>query len=91
MPPPAPLSEKDSSSIVGRFFGVFRYSREAIGLVWQTDRRLTILLAVLTIFAGVIPGAIAYVGKLIVDAVVQAVESDPVSYTHLTLPTIYSV
>ena len=76
MSPPAPSSEKDSSSAIGRFFGVFRYSKEAIKLVWTTDKRLTILIAALTIFAGVIPGAIAYVGKLIVDAVVLAVESD---------------
>ena len=76
MSPPTPSSENDNSSSIGRFVGVFRYSREAIHLVWQTDQRLTILLAVLTIFAGVIPGAIAYVGKLIVDAVVLAVESD---------------
>ena len=58
------------------FFGVFRYSKEALKLVWTTDNRLTLLLLALTIFAGVIPGAIAYVGKLIVDAVVLAVETD---------------
>ena len=74
-PPPAP-SQNDASSQIGRFFGVFRYSREALNLVWTTDKRLTLLLAALTIFAGVIPGAIAYIGKLIVDAVVLAVDTD---------------
>ncbi|QEG22366.1 ABC transporter ATP-binding protein [Mariniblastus fucicola] len=73
---PLPPVKKDNSSALSRFFGVFRYSKEAIHLVWTTDKRLTLLILVLTIFAGVIPGAIAYVGKLIVDAVVLAVETD---------------
>lgn len=76
MSPPAAATDTDSSSLVGRFFGVFRYSKEALSLVWTTDKSLTLLLLALTIFAGVVPGAIAYVGKLIVDAVVLAVESD---------------
>ena len=76
MPPPAAPPDKDPSSIIGRFFGVFRYSKEALILVWTTDKRLTLLLLALTIFAGVIPGAIAYVGKLIVDSVVLAIETD---------------
>ena len=76
MSPPTVSSDNDNPSLVTRFFGVFRYSREALGLVWTTDKRLTFLLAALTIFAGLIPGAIAYVGKLIVDAVVLAVETD---------------
>ncbi len=67
--------QSDGSSLIGRFFGVFRYSKEALHLVWTTDKRLTLLLLALTIFAGVMPGAIAYVGKLIVDAVVLAVET----------------
>ena len=76
MSPPTVSSDNDNPSLVTRFFGVFRYSTEALGLVWTTDKRLTFLLAALTIFAGLIPGAIAYVGKLIVDAVVLAVETD---------------
>ena len=75
MSPPAVPSDRDASSSVGRFFGVFRYSKEALALVWTTDRRLTLILAALTVFAGVIPGPIAFVGKLIVDAVIPAVES----------------
>ena len=76
MRPLSPPTDNDPSSRVGRFFGVFRYSKEALSLVSTTDKRLTILIAALTIFAGVIPGAIAYVGKLIVDAVVLAVETE---------------
>ncbi len=75
MSPPAAPASTDKTSVVGRFFGVFRYSKEALTLVWTTDKRLTLVLLALTIFAGVIPGAIAYIGKLIVDAVVLAVET----------------
>jgi len=55
--------------------GVFRYSRRAVQLVWSTSHALTIGLAVLTVLAGVIPAAIAYVGALIVDAVVLAADT----------------
>ena len=50
------------------FFGVFRYSRRAIELVWATNGRLTVFLALLTLIAGVLPAAMAYVGALIIDA-----------------------
>ncbi|MDZ8184395.1 MAG: ABC transporter ATP-binding protein [Nostoc sp. ChiSLP02] len=51
---------------------VFRYSGRAISLVWTTSRSLTIFLASLTLVAGILPGAISYISKLIVDAVVFA-------------------
>ena len=61
-----------------RALGVFAYSRRALELVWTTSRALTLTLAILTVLAGVLPAAIAYVGKLIVDAVVAAMNtSDP--------------
>jgi ATP-binding cassette subfamily B protein len=54
------------------FFGVFRYSRRAVELVWSTNRGLTVALALLTLVAGILPASVAYVGSLIVDAVVKA-------------------
>ncbi len=54
------------------FLGVFRYSRRALELVWSTSRSLTIVLGVLTVMAGVLPAAMAYVGALIIDGVVAA-------------------
>ncbi len=51
---------------------VFRYTRHALDLVWATSRRLTVALGLLTVTAGVLPAAVAYVGALIVDAVVRA-------------------
>jgi ATP-binding cassette, subfamily B, bacterial len=63
------------------FFGVFRYSRRALELVWSTNRGLTVALALLTLVAGVLPASVAYVGSLIVDAVSKSMqasfETDP--------------
>ena len=55
------------------YLGVYRYSRRAVQLVWNTHKGLTISLALLTIVAGLLPAGAAYVGKLIVDAVVAAI------------------
>ena len=65
------------------FFGVFRYSRRAIELVWSTNRALTIALAVLTVIAGVLPASVAYVGALIVDAVVAAIRAGGAEATRV--------
>ncbi len=54
------------------FLGVFRYSGRALALVWTTSRPLTAALALLTLAAGTLPAAVAWVGALIVDAVVAA-------------------
>ena len=54
------------------FFGAFRFSGRALGLVWSTNRLLTIALAICTVAAGLLPAAMAWVGALIIDAVVAA-------------------
>ena len=51
---------------------VFRYSGRALSLVWTTSHTLTVVLAILTLVGGLLPAAVAYVGKLIVDSVVLA-------------------
>jgi ATP-binding cassette subfamily B protein len=73
--PPA----SDESVTLRGFFGVFRYSRRALELVWSTNRALTLALALLTLSAGVLPAGVAYVGSLIVDAVVNAMRSGGVA------------
>jgi ABC-type multidrug transport system fused ATPase/permease subunit len=55
--------------------GVFRYGGRAVGLVWTTSARLTLALVGLSLLAGLLPAAIAWTGKLIVDAVVAAAKS----------------
>ncbi|MGB6485500.1 MAG: ABC transporter ATP-binding protein [Steroidobacteraceae bacterium] len=65
------------------FFGVFRYSRRAIELVWSTNRPLTLALAALTLVAGVLPASVAYITSLIVDAVVAAIRSGGADTRHV--------
>jgi ATP-binding cassette subfamily B protein len=57
------------------FLSVFRYSPRAVKLVWSTSAALTVSLGLLTLIAGVVPAVIAYVGSLIVDAVVAAMRA----------------
>src|SRR5580698_8247228 len=65
------------------FFGVFRYSRRAVELVWSTNRGLTVALGVLTLIAGILPASVAYIGSLIVDAVVKAMTSYATNAAHV--------
>ena len=65
-PPPA------NGNRLAAFVSVFRYSRRALVLVWQTSRALTLGLAACTLVAGVLPAVAAWLGQLIVDAVVEA-------------------
>lgn len=62
----------DSNPPQKRFFDVFRYSRRALELVWSTSKRLALIFALLTLVAGVLPAAVAWIGQLIVDGVVAA-------------------
>ena len=68
-------ADDNGSGTLQSFFGVFKYSRRAIELVWSTSRPLTVALAALTLAAGLLPAGIAYVGQLIVDAVVAAMQT----------------
>ncbi len=69
---------------------LFRYIGKAFLLVWETNRKLTIAIAVLTLIGGILPAGIAYVGKLIVDSVVIASRSgsESLSYFTLSLPSL---
>jgi ATP-binding cassette subfamily B protein len=66
-PPPASLKSrlKNAGSLFKQLPGTFR-------LFWQASPRLAVVLGVLTLVAAMLPAAIAYVGKLIVDGVVAA-------------------
>ena len=63
----------DGSQPLRGFIGVFRYSRRALELVWSTSHVLTVVIGALTVLAGVLPAGVAWVGALIVDAVVAAI------------------
>ncbi len=57
------------------FFGVFRYSRHAVELVWSTNWKLTAAFAALTLLAGVLPVSVTYAAGRVVDAVVAAIRA----------------
>jgi ATP-binding cassette subfamily B protein len=71
------VADEDSlnAGFISRAAGVFGYSRRALDLVWTTSPALTLTLGILTLVAGILPAAIAYVGQLIVDSVVTAMAS----------------
>lgn len=76
---------------IRQLFAVFQYSGRAVELVWTTSHALTIVLALLTLVAGLVPAAIAYIGKLIVDTVVLAqsgLDARPLALGYLALEAI---
>ena len=81
-PPRKPTRSKPD--LARGFLGVFAYSRRALELVWTTSRLLTVAFALLTLVAGALPAGVAYVGALIVDAVVAAIQADEVARAVLT-------
>ena len=70
------MADQPEANFLTRFLGVFVYGKRALGLVWTTSRGLTIALAILTLVAGVLPAVIAYIGQLIVDGVVAAMDAE---------------
>ncbi|HEX7416526.1 MAG TPA: ABC transporter ATP-binding protein [Steroidobacteraceae bacterium] len=66
-----------------RLAGTFRYSRRALELVWTTSRGLTVGLGLLTAIAGVLPAGVAFIGSLIVDAVVAAARAGGGNAMHV--------
>ena len=72
-------------SWLARSVGVFRYTRRAVGLVWETSRSLTVVVAVLTLAAGLLPAAMAVVGKQIIDGVLLASETGAVADRNAAL------
>jgi len=68
------LESVSEQNPLAKFLAVFRYSKLALTIVWDTSAILTLVLGVATLVGGVMPAAIAYVGQFIVDAVVSAVQ-----------------
>src|SRR5580704_4745216 len=76
-PHPLPSETPQNASSAGwrrGLAGLFEYSRRALILVWTTNRALSIVLALLTLLAGILPAGVAWIGAQIVDAVIHAAE-----------------
>jgi ATP-binding cassette subfamily B protein len=69
-------------------FTLFRYLPRTFRLVWESSRGFAILLVVLLLASAALPAAMAWVGKLIVDAVVLSSKGDVTQHDrvlHLVL------
>jgi ATP-binding cassette subfamily B protein len=86
-----PSPGRSNTDLTRGFLGVFSYSRRALELVWSTSRPLSVAFAVLTLIAGVLPAAVAYVGSLIVDAVVAAIQTAAADRAALTRHAMFLV
>jgi ATP-binding cassette, subfamily B, bacterial len=78
----------DPGGLQRSWLGVFAYSRRALKLVWTTNKALSITLAVLTLIAGVLPAAVAFIGAQIVDAVIHAAELHRQTGATLLTPVV---
>ncbi|MEW2501776.1 ABC transporter ATP-binding protein [Amycolatopsis sp. NPDC047767] len=76
--PPQPDLPKDLKSRFGRMktsvSGTVRGLPKVARLTWQASPTLTILLALVTLLSGLLPTATAYIAKLLLDAVVAAIQ-----------------
>jgi len=74
---PARTPERPERKLTTR--ELFQQLPRALGLVWEADKRNAVLLSLLTLVQAGLPAAMAWVGKLIIDAVVQAAATHPPS------------
>jgi ATP-binding cassette subfamily B protein len=66
------MAESKDQPLLQRLLGSFSHTPRTLALVWRAAPGATLLLGLLTLLAAVVPLQIAYVGKLIVDAVMAA-------------------
>ncbi len=72
------MTSQEATNPFRKFVSAFQYSRIALQIVWDTHALLTIVMALSTLAAGVLPAAIASIGGLFVDAVATAIQADGV-------------
>ncbi|HEX4467010.1 MAG TPA: ABC transporter ATP-binding protein, partial [Solirubrobacteraceae bacterium] len=74
MPPPHPLPSSTGPTVPlrARLRASFSQSGRTLGLVWRSSPGGTTALGVLTVLAASLPPLTAYLGKLIIDAVIAA-------------------
>src|SRR5687767_13173707 len=77
MSPPAPPVIEPRPPPLERLKGSFSQTGRTLALVWRSSPRGTLLLGALTLVSAVLPPVVAYLGKLIIDAVVAAHAAAP--------------
>jgi ATP-binding cassette subfamily B protein len=68
--PPAPDKAKKKKLSLAHLRESFAHTPRTLRLVWRSSPRLSIVLGILTLAAAVLPLAIAWIGKALMDAVV---------------------
>ncbi len=63
--------------------GLFVTARRTLALVWSVHRGLLLALLALTLFSGLLPAAMAWVGKKIIDTVVHAFVSGTLDHEEV--------
>ncbi len=78
LPPATEAGPKSERASVRwrEYLGVLGYSRRGLELVWRSNAKLAVALGVSTVIAGLVPGAVAWVGKHLIDAVMRAARGD---------------
>src|SRR5262245_19984048 len=74
-----------------QFFGVFKYSKRALELLWSTSKGLSFLLGFCTILAGILPSGVAWVWARIVDSVYWATRAIANGQEMSIMPTVWWV
>jgi ATP-binding cassette subfamily B protein len=74
-----------------QFFGVFKYSKRALELLWSTSKPLSVMLGFCTVLAGVLPSGVAWVGARIVDSVYWATRALANGQEMSVMPTVWWV
>ncbi len=69
------MEETQARNPIKKFISVFKYSAVAVRIVWNTSPSLTIVMALTTLVAGILPASIASVGGMFVDAVSSAFQA----------------
>ncbi len=84
---PASLTARASNQL-REFWEALRNTPEAFRLVWTASRRAALIGFGLTLVAAILPAGQAWVGKLIVDAIVGAIKQgmEPVAGLRYVLP-----
>ncbi|HEX6638618.1 MAG TPA: ABC transporter ATP-binding protein [Steroidobacteraceae bacterium] len=81
----------ESINTARQFFGVFKYSKRALQLLWSTSKSLSLLLGFCTVLAGVLPSGVAWVGARIVDSVYWATRATANGQEMSIMPTVWWV
>lgn len=85
------MDTQDPQNSIKKFVSVFQYSGVALEIVWSTSAKLTVIMALTTVVAGVLPAAIASVGGLFVDVVSNAFQDNGSNAEQIRRDALYYV